>query len=129
MLTLLIEDRRNGSDELAEVRVRLKFAEGYFWADAKEVCAALQSGPSRPAKLLTMRGKYRQTFLRVSADGEETTQSANLKVELDKTLSIVVESVRTPTANPVIAMRAHPTSLIDFRPPWSLAYGGSQLES
>ena len=47
MLTLLIEDRRNGSDELAEVRVRLKFAEGYFWADAKEVCAALQSGPSR----------------------------------------------------------------------------------
>jgi hypothetical protein len=47
MLTLLIEDRRNGSDELAEVRVRLKFAEGYFWADAIEVCAALQSGPSR----------------------------------------------------------------------------------
>ena len=26
-----------------------------------------------------MRGKYRQTFLRVSANGEETTQSANLK--------------------------------------------------
>jgi hypothetical protein len=47
MLTLLIEDRRNGSDELAEVRVPLKFAEGYFWADAKEVCATLQSGPSR----------------------------------------------------------------------------------
>jgi hypothetical protein len=47
MLTLLIEDRRNGSDELAEVRVRLKFAEGYFWADAIEVCSALQSGPSR----------------------------------------------------------------------------------
>jgi hypothetical protein len=47
MLTLLIEDRRNGTDELAEVRVQLKFADGYFWADAKEVCAALQSGPSR----------------------------------------------------------------------------------
>lgn len=41
-----------------------------------------------------MRGKYRQTFLRISADGEETTQSANLKVETDKTLPVVVEGVR-----------------------------------
>ena len=48
MLTLLIEDRRHGTDELAEVRVPLKAAEeGHFWADAKQVCAALQSGPSR----------------------------------------------------------------------------------
>jgi len=48
MLTLLIEDRRHGTDELAEVRVPLRTAdEGYFWADAKEVCAALQGGPSR----------------------------------------------------------------------------------
>jgi hypothetical protein len=48
MLTLLIEDRRHGTDELAEVRVPLRAAdEGYFWADAKQVCAALQSGPSR----------------------------------------------------------------------------------
>jgi hypothetical protein len=38
-----------------------------------------------------MRGKYRQTFLRVSADGEETTQSANLKVEMNRTLPVVVE--------------------------------------
>jgi hypothetical protein len=118
MLTLLIEDRRNGSDELAEVHVPLKIAgEGYLWADAKDVCVALQSGPSRidgeafrvarlrksrinyylgPARVLTMRGKYRQTFLRVSADGEETTQSANLKVETNRTLSIIVEDVRTP---------------------------------
>ncbi|KAH9952978.1 hypothetical protein BC827DRAFT_1081123, partial [Russula dissimulans] len=97
MITLFIEDRRHGTDELAEVHVPLKTAgEGYFWADAKDVCAALQSGPSRidgPAKVLTMRGKYRQIFLRVSADGEETTQSANLKVETNKTLSIVVEGV------------------------------------
>ena len=48
MVTLLIEDRRHGTDELAEVRVPLKAAgEGYLWADAKDVCVALQSGPSR----------------------------------------------------------------------------------
>jgi hypothetical protein len=38
-----------------------------------------------------MRGKYRQTCLRVSADDEETTQSANLKVEMNRTLPVVVE--------------------------------------
>jgi hypothetical protein len=48
MITLLIEDRRCGTDELAEVYVPLKtIGEGYLWADAKDVCAALQSGPSR----------------------------------------------------------------------------------
>lgn len=48
MLTLLIEDRRHGTDELAEVRVPLRAAdEGHFWADAKQVSAALQGGPSR----------------------------------------------------------------------------------
>jgi hypothetical protein len=48
MITLLIEDRRHGTDELAEVHVPLKtVGEGYLWADAKDVCAALQSGPSR----------------------------------------------------------------------------------
>jgi len=48
MITLLIEDRRYGADELAEVHVPLKTAgEGYLWADAKDICAALQTGPSR----------------------------------------------------------------------------------
>jgi hypothetical protein len=121
MVTLLIEDRRNGTDELAEVHVPLKTIgeEGCLWADAKDVCAALQSGPSRidgvsffaraplridqidgfllasgPAKVFAMRGKYRQIFLRISADGEETTRSSNLKVETNKTLPIVVEGVR-----------------------------------
>ena len=48
MITLLIEDRRHGTDELAEVHVPLKTAgEGYLWADAMDVCVALQSGPSR----------------------------------------------------------------------------------
>jgi hypothetical protein len=41
-----------------------------------------------------MRGKYRQTFLHVSADDEETTQSANLKVETNMTLPVVLEGVR-----------------------------------
>ncbi|KAI0305554.1 hypothetical protein B0F90DRAFT_1073189 [Multifurca ochricompacta] len=97
MLTLLIEDRRCGTDELAEIRVPLKAAgEGYFWADAKEVCMALQSGPSRvdgPAKLFTMRGKYRQTFLRISLGGEETCQSAHLNVNPDRTLPVVVDTL------------------------------------
>ena len=48
MVTLFIEDRRHGTDELAEVHVPLRtIGEGYLWADAREVCAALQSGPSR----------------------------------------------------------------------------------
>ena len=41
-----------------------------------------------------MRGKYRHTFLRISAEGEETNQSANLKVNSDRTLPLIVESVR-----------------------------------
>jgi hypothetical protein len=48
MITLPIEDRRHGTDELAEVHVPLKAAgKGYLWADAKDVRVALQSGPSR----------------------------------------------------------------------------------
>ena len=47
-----------------------------------------------PAKVFTMRGKYRQTFLRISAEGEETNRSANLKVNSDRTMPIIVESVR-----------------------------------
>ena len=48
MVTLFIEDRRHGTDELAEVHVPLRtIGEGCLWADARDVCAALQSGPSR----------------------------------------------------------------------------------
>lgn len=113
MLTLLIEDRRHGTDELAEVRVPLRTAdEGHFWADAKQVCAALQGGPSRidgPAKVLTMRGKYRQTFLLISSEGEEKNQSANLKVNSDRTLPIIVESaLQMPTP----ALSSNPSPLI-----------------
>jgi hypothetical protein len=48
MITLLIEDQRHGTNELAEVYVPLKAAgEGYLWADANDVYVVLQSGPSR----------------------------------------------------------------------------------
>ena len=52
IVTLLIEDMRSGVPDLqlAEVRVPLKVAddpEDGFWADATEICDALQSGPSR----------------------------------------------------------------------------------
>jgi len=53
LLTLLLEDTRKDlgeRDHLVEVRVPLKKLGGLeddFWADAKDVCEALQSGPSR----------------------------------------------------------------------------------
>ena len=47
LITLLIEDRRHGADELAQVHVPLKTAGEGLWADAKDVCVALQSGLSR----------------------------------------------------------------------------------
>lgn len=121
ILTLLIEDTRKGlgeRDELAEVRVPLKQLDGPddgFWADANDVCKALQSGPSRvdgnlfgarvrprvrvlilfkgPAKVYTLRGKYRQYFLRVSANGEAEYGSANLRVGKDRTLVAVIEAI------------------------------------
>ncbi len=46
------------------------------------------------AKVYTLRGKYKQYFLRITADGEQVCQSANLKVALDRTLQIYVEDVR-----------------------------------
>ncbi|KAN0105723.1 hypothetical protein V8E52_010735 [Russula decolorans] len=83
MIMLLIEDRRYRTDELAEVHVSLKAAgEGYLEADVKDVCVDLQSGPSR----IDGPTKDRQTFLRVSADGEEMTRSANLMIETNRTL-------------------------------------------
>ena len=49
-MTLLIEDRRHGLQDLqvAEIRVRLRVAEhGGFWTDAGEVSERLQTGPFR----------------------------------------------------------------------------------
>ncbi|KAI0824032.1 hypothetical protein BC628DRAFT_1323459, partial [Trametes gibbosa] len=94
-----IEDKRNPDDDcfLAEVKVPLKPADNEdegFWADAQLISQELQKGPSRiDAKVYTMRGKYKQYFLRVTPEGEAISQSANLKVTPDRTLEIVVEDV------------------------------------
>ena len=39
-------------------------------------------------------GEYKHIFLRVSASGEVDCKSANLQVNRDKTIKIVVEDVR-----------------------------------
>ncbi|RDX45634.1 hypothetical protein OH76DRAFT_1357469 [Lentinus brumalis] len=101
VLTLLIEDKRGGEGDsmLTEVRVPLKQVDGGdvgFWVDAQDVTEELQKGPSRidgRAKVYTLRGKYKQFFLRISADGEQVCQSANLKVAPDRTLEVFIEDV------------------------------------
>ena len=46
-----------------------------------------------PAKVYTLRGKYRQYFLRVNANGEAEYSSANLRVDKDRTLLCVIEAI------------------------------------
>ncbi|KAK0485866.1 hypothetical protein IW261DRAFT_1328932, partial [Armillaria novae-zelandiae] len=99
MVTLLISDVRSGfvDRQLAEVKVPLKLAdtpEDGFWADAKDICDKLQAGPSRidgPAKVYTLRGRYRQFFLRVSVDNVDEAISSNLSITSQRTIDIVVE--------------------------------------
>ncbi|KAH9917914.1 uncharacterized protein BXZ73DRAFT_23077, partial [Epithele typhae] len=96
-----IEDKRvpNAEGELAEIRVPLKPAEGPdggFWADAAEVAKELQNSPSRidgRAKIYTLRGKFKQYFLRLPTEGEKDLKTANLKVTADRTLEVYVEDV------------------------------------
>ncbi|KAH7888603.1 hypothetical protein F5I97DRAFT_2003561 [Phlebopus sp. FC_14] len=100
MLTLLIEDMRSGvpDSQLAEVKVPLRVAddpEDGFWADAVDVCNALQQGPSRidgPAKVYTMRGRFRQFFMRVDHHDQMQVQSAHLGVSKQRTLEVFVEA-------------------------------------
>lgn len=100
MLTLLIEDIRSGvpDHQLAEIKVVLRQGEdpdSGFWANAKEVCETLQAGPSRidgPARVYTLRGKYRQFFMRVDADNVLEVESCNLGVSEERTLEVVVEA-------------------------------------
>ena len=46
-----------------------------------------------PARVSTMRGRYMQPILRVSADGQETCTPANVQVQGDRTLNVYVEHV------------------------------------
>lgn len=118
MLTVLIEDIRSGvtDHQLAEVRVPLFKRQDCLWANSQEVCEQLQASASRiygkyrgtmlallihvlstlagPARVYTLRGKYRQFFLRVSGDNVDEITPSNLKISSDRTLDIVVEAVR-----------------------------------
>lgn len=47
-----------------------------------------------PARAYTLRGKYRQFFLRVTENNVDEITLSNLKVSPDKTLDVVVETVR-----------------------------------
>ena len=51
------------------------------------------------AKVYTLRGKYKQYFLRISADGEPICQPANLKVTPDRTVEIYIEEVSIPLSH------------------------------
>ncbi|KAI4521510.1 hypothetical protein K525DRAFT_201057 [Schizophyllum commune Loenen D] len=99
IVTLLIEDTRYGNADplLAEVRVPLKIDhDGGFWADAKDIVSGCVMPESSPAKVFTMRGRYRQIFLRVSDDNVDTSTSMNVAVSLERTIEVYVEPVRTP---------------------------------
>lgn len=47
-----------------------------------------------PARIYTLRGKYRQFILRVSADNVDEHFSCNVAVQGDRTVDLVVETVR-----------------------------------
>ncbi|KDR75794.1 hypothetical protein GALMADRAFT_248499 [Galerina marginata CBS 339.88] len=106
MVTLLIQDVRSGTTDhqLAEVKVPLRpgeHEEDGFWADAKDISEQLQMGPSRidgPAKAYTLRGKYRQFILRVSSKNVDEFLSANVVIQPDRTLDLIVETLLPPGA-------------------------------
>ncbi|KAG6845892.1 hypothetical protein H0H87_000698 [Tephrocybe sp. NHM501043] len=126
MLTLLIQDIRSGvtDHQLAEVKVPMKVANDPrdgFWADAKILGQQLQSSASRidgPAKVYTLRGKYRQFFLRVSAENRDEFISTHLAIKPDRMLDVVVEELLPPGQLPqppriprdLIARSASPSS-------------------
>ncbi|KAF8161187.1 hypothetical protein B0H34DRAFT_699813 [Crassisporium funariophilum] len=108
MVTILIQDIRSGvtDHQLAEVKIPLRPGDDPrdgFWADAKDLSQQLQASPSRidgPARVYTLRGKYRQFLLRVSADNVDECISANVIIQPDRTLDVVVEMLHPPGAPP-----------------------------
>ncbi|KAI0044580.1 hypothetical protein FA95DRAFT_1608424 [Auriscalpium vulgare] len=96
-IIVLIEDRRTGVAERAEVSVPLVRADGAcYTADAQDVCAQLQCSPSRiegAGKVYTMRGAHRQAIMRIDGDGSELWGSVPLPVDEESmTLEVFVES-------------------------------------
>ncbi|KAH7874704.1 uncharacterized protein C8R40DRAFT_1107651 [Lentinula edodes] len=106
MVTVLITDVRSGKEDhqLTEVIVPLKDTdpenpEYGFWANAQEVVGKLQSSPARiegPARAYTMRGKYRQIFMRVVEDGTIEAVPVNISVSSERILEMVVEKLPSP---------------------------------
>ncbi|KIK97365.1 hypothetical protein PAXRUDRAFT_230135 [Paxillus rubicundulus Ve08.2h10] len=100
MVTLLIKDMRSGAvdSQLAEVSIPLRVADDPadgFWANAIDICDVLQAGPSRidgPAKVYTMRGEFRQFFMRVDHHDQVQVQSAHVGVSKQRTLNVFVEA-------------------------------------
>ncbi|KAG7098659.1 hypothetical protein E1B28_000575 [Marasmius oreades] len=105
MVTLLISDMRSGKEDslLVEVSVPIRPVEhenkdAGFWAQAEDVVQELQASTSRiegDAKVFTMRGKYRQIFMRSTWDRRSHLSSwevspANLSVASDRTLQLIV---------------------------------------
>ncbi|KAJ7045619.1 hypothetical protein C8F04DRAFT_940431, partial [Mycena alexandri] len=115
LLTILIEDLRGEVTDcqLAEVRVRLRdTTDGGFWANAEDICKALQGSPARidgPAKIFVWRGKYRHIILKVTADNRDEWVTANVVVTPEKTLNMIVEGLPpvapAPPVNPPRAPR------------------------
>ncbi|KAK7472773.1 hypothetical protein VKT23_000881 [Stygiomarasmius scandens] len=103
MVTLLITDFRNRAEDhqLAEIVVPLRPAdpessEAGFWANAEDVVEKLQSSPSRieaPGRAYTMRGKWKQFFLRVVDGKNEVSASANLLITPERTLDVGVVDI------------------------------------
>ncbi|KAJ6587026.1 hypothetical protein DFH09DRAFT_242880 [Mycena vulgaris] len=118
LVTILIEDLRGEvpDPQLVEVRVALRNSEDTkrdgYWANAEDICKTLQASPSRidgPAKVYALRGKYRQIILRVTADNEDEWVTANVVVNPDRTLDVVVQTA-LPPGGPVNPPRARELS-------------------
>ncbi|KAJ3570270.1 hypothetical protein NP233_g4511 [Leucocoprinus birnbaumii] len=117
LVTALIEDNRHNPPDhlLAEVYIRCWSGSRpeELWCDAKDLSEALQASASRidgPAKVFTMRGAYRQCFLRITAEQEDRYSSMNLALASDRTIPISVEYWAPPGA------QSKPG--VDWRMPW-----------
>lgn len=70
--------------------------------------------------MYTLRGKYKQYFLRTSEDGTHVCQPANLKVTPERTLEIFIEDVsaisRYPFPYPDIHHHPHHKLLLYYGP-------------
>ncbi|KAL0956493.1 hypothetical protein HGRIS_002637 [Hohenbuehelia grisea] len=106
LLTMLITDRRQPVEEfqLVELRVKLRPdldpANGW-WAEAEQICEEIQNGPSRidgPARMYTLRGKFRQYILRVDERNEWVTKPSNVSVSPDRSVEAFIESLPLPAS-------------------------------